>query len=310
VERINTALTSVMLGSFVSLVGLAVGSGRWSLDALKRADYTLLLPTFLSSSSSSASASSIGSCSPWAIPIFIQLLVYNEVVPLVASRLQDEAKVRKAIVLGSLAPLLMCIIWSCVSLGLVPYEPPILTASSGETMYTYDPLNKLLGASSMAGIIGKLFSVSVNVLAGSAICTTIIGCILASALFIEDTLHSSTTKVRKTRSNGGDDKAANRMTENMYRKIGTRSLAIVSSAIVALCGTNRDLYYRAIRLAGAGPVTLLYGLLPPLCNLRLCWKNGSTDNEVGVVRHRIHVATQMMLVMISLAILTASHVPR
>ena len=306
-ERINTVLTGVMLGSFVSLVGLAAGSGRWSLDALKRADYTLLLPTFLSSSSSSASASSIGSCSPWAIPIFIQLLVYNEVVPLVASRLQDEAKVRKAIVLGSLAPLLMCLIWSCVSLGLVPYEPPILTASPGKMMYTYDPLNKLLGASSMAGIIGELFSVSVNVLAGSAICTTIIGCILASALFIEDTLQCSTTKVTTRRSNVG---AANRMTENIYRKIGTRALAIVPSAIVALCGTKRDLYYRAIRLAGAGPVTLLYGLLPPLCNLRLCWKNGSTDNEVGVVRHRIHVATQLMLVMISLAILTASHVSR
>lgn len=306
VERINTVLTSVMLTSFVTLVGLAAGSGSWSLDALKRADYRLLLPSLFSPSTSS----SMGLSSPWAVPIFIQLLVYNEVVPLVASRLKDEAKVRQAILLGSSVPLLMCLVWSCVSLGLVPYEPPSVTAAISGSMYSYDPLNKLLGASSMGGIIGKIFPLSVNVLAGSAICTTIIGCILASAQFIEDVMHRRTKSTK--RSNDGD-KATTR--ENVYRKVGTRALAIVPSAMIALYGTNRDLYYRALRLAGAGPVTLLYGLLPPLCNLRLCWKHGSTDNGKNgstgsTIRRRIHVVTQMMLVMISAGILTASHISK
>ena len=306
VERINTVLTSVMLTSFVTLVGLAAGSGSWSVNALKRAYYRQLLPTLFSSSTSS----SMGLSSPWAVPIFIQLLVYNEVVPLVASRLKDEAKVRQAILLGSSVPLLMCLVWSCVSLGLVPHEPPSVTAAISGSMYSYDPLNKLLGASSMGGIIGKLFPLSVNVLAGSAICTTIIGCILASAQFIEDVMQRRTKSTK--RSNDGD-KATTR--ENVYRKVGTRALAIVPSAMIALYGTNRDLYYRALRLAGAGPVTLLYGLLPPLCNLRLCWKHASTDDGKdgsagSTVLRRIYVATQMMLVMISAGILTASHISK
>jgi amino acid permease len=304
-----------MLASFVSVVGLAAGSGRWSVDALKRADYSLLLPTyFLSSSTSSTTSesassmsSSMGSCSPWAIPIFIQLLVYNEVVPLVASRLQDEAKVRQAIIIGSSLPLFMCLIWSCVSLGLVPYEPlhhtAIAAASSSGRMYSYDPINKLLGASSMGGIIGKLFSISVNVLANSAICTTVIGCILASAQYFEDSMKNKTTVIRTSE---GSNKATNYVTKNLYRKIGTHALAIVPSAIIAIYGTNRDLYYRAIRLAGAGPVTVLYGLLPPLCNLRLCWNR----LEDGTVRGRIHVASQIMLVMMSMAILIASHISK
>jgi len=131
----------------------------------------------------------------------------DEVVPLVASRLQDEAKVRRAIIIGSSLPLLiMCLIWSCVSLGLVPYKPPHLTAvaatSSSCRMYLYDPLNKLLGASSMGGIIGIFFSMSVNVLATSSaiICTTIIGCILASAQYFEDAMLNK-TKVTRTSVN-------------------------------------------------------------------------------------------------------------
>ena len=84
VERLNDALTSVMLLSFTSLVALAGGSG-WHYNGLKRADYKSLLPSITSKHS------------PWTIPIFIQLLIYNEVVPLVSSRLGDKGKVRRAI---------------------------------------------------------------------------------------------------------------------------------------------------------------------------------------------------------------------
>ena len=63
---------------------------------------------------------------PWAIPIFIQLLIYNEVVPLVASRLNDEDQVRRAILIGSSMPLLMCLIWSIVAIGLVPYDASLI----------------------------------------------------------------------------------------------------------------------------------------------------------------------------------------
>ena len=170
VERINDVLTATMICSFTSLVTLASGSG-WRIDGLKRAHYSSLLPhTF----------------GPWAIPVFIQLLIYNEVVPLIASpsRVGDEKKVRKAIILGSSVPLIMCLIWSCIALGLVPYEPSMVDSGA-----IYDPLTKLAHVvvlSKGRGSIGKLFLASVNLLAGSAICTTVIGSILASTQYLDD----------------------------------------------------------------------------------------------------------------------------
>ena len=164
IEIVNDALTAMMVGSFITLVGLA-GAGGWSSEGLRRSDFRMLLPT---------------RNSPWAIPIFIQLLIYNEVVPLVASRLNDEEQVGRAILLGSSIPLLMCLIWSIVALGLVPYDASSMMMSG----VIYDPLSKLGDIVLARGeSIGRVFLASVNILAGSAICTTVIGSILASVQY-------------------------------------------------------------------------------------------------------------------------------
>ena len=171
IEIVNDALTAMMVGSFITLVGLA-GAGGWSSEGLRRSDFRMLLPT---------------RNSPWAIPIFIQLLIYNEVVPLVASRLNDEEQVRRAILLGSSIPLLMCLIWSIVALGLVPYDASSMMMSG----VIYDPLSKLGDIVLARGeSIGRVFLASVNILAGSAICTTVIGSILASVQYYKGLIPS------------------------------------------------------------------------------------------------------------------------
>eukprot|EP00984_Skeletonema_dohrnii_P000892 scaffold286_cov125-Skeletonema_dohrnii-CCMP3373.AAC.4 len=215
IERINDVMTTIMLVSFSALIALAGRSG-WTIDGLKRANYRSLFP-------------SLGS--PWVAPIFIQLLLYNEVVPLVSARLGDETKVRRAILYGSSIPLLMCLIWSCVALGIVPYEPILGATSGGSSIY--DPLSRLSQrVISKGGSIGKIFLTSVNIMAGSAICTTVFGSILATTQYLDDVI---------THSFGGRK-------DTSWTRIFKHSFAIFPSAMIAALGSS-ELYYHATSFA-------------------------------------------------------------
>ena len=238
IERINDAMTSSMILSFLTLIALAGKSG-WTIDGLKRASYSSLLPSY---------------GSQWVAPIFIQLLLYNEVVPLVSARLGDETKVRRAILFGSSAPLLMCLIWSCVALGIVPYEPALVATTNGGSSI-YDPLSKLSQTVIGEGnSMGKLFLSSVHAMAGSAICTTVFGSILATTQYLDDVI---------THLFGGRK-------DSFWRSIYKHSFAIIPSAMIAALGSS-ELYYHATSFAGEFPCTFLFGLIPPLCNLKLRW---------------------------------------
>ena len=272
IEKTNDALTTTMILSFAMLVALACSCG-WSAERLVRVDFKSLLP--------------FGG-EIWAVPIFIQLLIYNEVVPLVTSRLGDERRVKQAIALGSLIPLLMCIIWSCVALGIVPYDPAsVLTGAA-----VYDPVQRLKVLLSHLPI-GNAFLASVNILASSAICTTVIGSMLASTQYFRDIID-------KFRGNSAGSDAQN--SELMHGKTGgllLNSLAIIPSACVAYCGSS-DLYFLASQFAGEFPCTFLYGLLPSLCNLKLRLNDGSVKSARG------KVAMEWLLVAISTSILMVS----
>jgi tyrosine-specific transport protein len=265
IERVNDVLTSTMLLSFATLVALASKSG-WTIDGLRRANYKCLFPRE----------------SPWAVPIFIQLLLYNEVVPLVSSRLGDFKKVSRAIVFGSSIPLLMCLIWSCVALGIVPYEPA-LAATSGSAIY--DPLSRLSQrVMSRGGPIGKIFLTSLNTMAGSAICTTVFGSILATTQYLDDVIATS-FRARKDTS---------------WTKIFKHAFAVFPSAMIAALGSS-ELYYHATAFAGEFPCTFLFGLIPPLCNLRLRWKR----REKGEATPLKEVTVQIFLASVSVTLLAA-----
>ena len=273
IERINDVMTTIMLVSFSALIALAGRSG-WTIDGLKRANYRSLFP-------------SLGS--PWVAPIFIQLLLYNEVVPLVSARLGDETKVRRAILYGSSIPLLMCLIWSCVALGIVPYEPILGATSGGSSIY--DPLSRLSQrVISKGGSIGKIFLTSVNIMAGSAICTTVFGSILATTQYLDDVI---------THSVGGRK-------DTSWTRIFKHSFAIFPSAMIAALGSS-ELYYHATSFAGEFPCTFLFGLIPPLCNLRLRWKlrKQSETNQSKEV-----VTVQLLLALVSVVILAACRLSR
>jgi tyrosine-specific transport protein len=270
IERINDVLTSTMLLSFASVVALASRSG-WSLDGLNHINYKSLFPSVG------------GGESPWVVPIFIQLLLYNEVVPLISDRLGDEKKVRRAILFGSSVPLLMCLIWTCIALGIVPYDQSLFDCRSSNAIY--DPLSRLgERVLTKGGFIGNLFLVSVNIMAGSAICTTVFGSILATIQYLDDVIANSF----------GERRGRN----NRISKIAKHAFAIIPSVCIAVLG-SKELYYHATAFAGEFPCCSLFGLLPPLCNLRLRW----AQKEQGETIQLKHVTSQVLLATVSAAIL-------
>ena len=168
VERVNTTLTATMLAAFGGIVAAARAAG-WTAAGLARADPAYFFPV---------RASAVQGA-PWSIPVFLQLLVYTEVVPVICGRLRDRTKVKQAIALGSTVPLAMCIVWTCVALGLVdPTHAASQQAVGGGDGLGFDPVRALLlrGAAGGGGI-----SRLVLLLAGSAIATTLIGSFLALA---------------------------------------------------------------------------------------------------------------------------------
>eukprot|EP01035_Chromulina_nebulosa_P031784 gene31784-42391_t len=119
-ERVNSVLTAVMLVSFAAIISAAPLSGM-DLRRWQRADFAPLLLLHGSFRRGGISGQ------PWAVPVFLQLLVYTEVVPVVCARLRDEKKVRKAIIIGSTIPLLMCMVWTLVAVGLTPITTVAMT---------------------------------------------------------------------------------------------------------------------------------------------------------------------------------------
>jgi len=228
-SKMNSALTVAMLSSFVALVSFASQIG--SNARLLRADWSSLL-------------------SPSSFSVFLQLLVYTEVVPLVVNRLDgDRSNTRKAIVYGSILPLLMCVLWTMSILRVVPLAAA-QTASFG------DPVSVILASSGSSSHV-LLMKQSVLVLAASAISTTVIGSLLTTTQFLQDAF------------------ATKRF---LGKSIFIRALALLPPALVASFG-GPSLYYACTAFAGSFPVTFLWGFFPPMVFLRLCCGNDKKDDK-------------------------------
>ena len=137
------------------------------------------------------------------------------------------------------------------------------------------------------------------------VCTTVVGSILASTQYFDDMIasfigsgHGNEGKSDNTNPGSGDE-----LSTSIYRRIIPLALAVAPSTAVALCGSS-DLYYRATSFAGEIPCTLLYGLIPPLCNIRLRTRHRRSQEAATCWKD---VALQSMLVIISIVILAVSN---
>lgn len=303
VERLNDTLTVGMVVSFAALVVLATRPGSGFVPArLCRTNFKALLPSKSSSGGT------------WAIPVFLQLLLYAEVVPSVAGRLKDRKLTRQAVLFGSLVPAIMCLAWTLVALGLIPWDA-VAVASEGQGIY--DPLSHLLIVRGRTASPRTWLLLSVHVLTLCASTTTVIGSVLASSLFFEslfslrgdrgvrskaqlldcrETFPSAVDCVVLETAPKASDMAVARSRRTrrdilfdlfawvrLRKRAICRLLSIAPAACIAAFG-SKQLYYSATAFAGQYPTVYLYGLLPALANLTLELKEGSSWRSLAVLR--------------------------
>lgn len=198
----NNAFAVVVAVSFFALVALAIPAG----DAARLfavADWGKATDT---------------------VPTLLLSLVYHNVVPTVCAQLEgDRGKITTAIVVGSLVPFLMFVVWNAAVLAALPI------GSAG------DPLEVLRSTGSPLVATGILaFSLS-------AIVTSFVGFVVALTDFFADL------------DNRTED-------SSLPLKLRDFALTLVPPVIVACL--DPSLFFQAIDKAGAFGVSTLFGLLP------------------------------------------------
>ena len=184
-----------------------------------------------------------------SIPTILQLLVFAETVPTVSELVDcNPRRVRIALTVGSLCPLLLEIAWATLGLGLLrPGVDPVdvLLANSR----TAAPVRVELSPSHSEGSTMLPTQAPTAVLAFSAVATTALGSVLA--------LRSDATRSRR------------------------RAACLAALPAVAIAMSSPDVFFRAMDFAGAYPVALLWGVFPPIALLRLRRANPRAPRSAG-----------------------------
>mmetsp|Transcript_64524 Transcript_64524/g.167743 ORF Transcript_64524/g.167743 Transcript_64524/m.167743 type:complete len:478 (+) Transcript_64524:108-1541(+) len=166
-------------------------------------------------------------------PSLLKILLYHEVMPTICQLLEfNKKRIRRAVFVGALLVLLLNICWSALGIGLVPFSVPLF----GKKL---DPVEVLLHA-------GGPVALAINVLGACAIWTTVISTNLATQAFFAD----------------------------ICRGRGQPTLPLLLAGAVVVCTlvvatTSPGIFFRAINLQGAYPLTVLWGILPPVIALRM-----------------------------------------
>lgn len=165
---------------------------------------------------------------PDAVPIFLQLLVYGEILPVVCQLLNYKMKlIRLAIGLGSFLTLVLQISWAALGICLVS-KPGV------------DPVSALV-STGPSSIRFSLFGLSIT-----AILTTILGSYLAMLSAYKDLTNADICTNRKSR---------------------LKAAALIVLPTLAISCASPKVFLKAIDFAGSYPVLLLWGVVPPLMRL-------------------------------------------
>ncbi|KAK3277973.1 hypothetical protein CYMTET_14061 [Cymbomonas tetramitiformis] len=148
----NQALLFLLLAAFAALMG--VGIVNMDMANVAHTDWTRSLST---------------------VPTFLQVLNFANLLPIVCTYLGGNLKrIRTAVLLGSAIPLLVCMAWDVVALGLVPFK--------GGMGLLADPVNVLISTGSVwVSNLAIVFSMC-------AVYTTLIGTYFTLDEFFAETL--------------------------------------------------------------------------------------------------------------------------
>ena len=215
--KANSVLTTLFIISCITVFGIGSRAADW---------------TRLASIGGSINVSSITS----AIPTFLQLLVYGEIVSTVCRLLKYKInRIHGAIFVGSFMTLCLQIGWSALGISLVAPASGVI-----------DPINVLLGQSGPVRV--PLFCLAIT-----AILTTILGSYLA----LESTYKDVITQ-RKTSKDV-------HVYPSLLKRMKVASIVTIPASIIA--STSPSIFLRAIDFAGSYPVLLLWGVIPPILTM-------------------------------------------
>lgn len=214
VSRLNSLLVAVVVASFARLLWLTLGKvevSRWSIQHWEL-------------------VSAI-------VPVMFVAFVYQNVVPVVTYQLEgDKRRVRWAIVLGSLVPLVMFSVWNAVVLGSVDWR--------GGWFDGVDPTELLRGGLGQPGLgtVASVFS-------EFAIATSFIGFSLGLLSVFEDVFRDIA----------------------VGRPVLRRSLfySLILLPPLVLSAANPNVFLSAISWAGAFGNSVLFGIVPAVMVWRL-----------------------------------------
>jgi hypothetical protein len=281
--KANSFLTTCFLLSAAAVFASGYPSADWSR-----------LGTFgITAGSTAATATATAVTNHWsmlpdAIPTFLQLLVYGEIVPAVCQLLNYNIRsIRMAITAGSFMTLCLQVGWSALGISLVDAATTTTTTTAAVAM---DPVNVLLAQ-------GGLVKFPLLCLAATAILTTILGSYLALLSTVNDffrkfqngiendTMNDTGTKgvvpVRhecsssssSSRNDDDDDDSEN----SWQKRLGIAS--IITLPALSIASTSPTIFLAAIDFAGSYPVLLLWGVAPPL--IALVQRHRSRNNSSG-----------------------------
>jgi tyrosine-specific transport protein len=223
VEKLNNAFVAIVIASFVGLILLEV---------------TKVDPTqFLSQDWRAISP---------AISVMFVALFYHNIIPVVTTQLEgDVVKIRRAIAIGSVIPLVMFLAWNAVILGSI--SPDMMQgASEGSTVF--DPLQVLRN-----GQAGAWLGVLVSVFSEFAIVTSFIGFVYGLLDFFKDVL----------------DVAPN----DSSKRLPLYSLVLLPSTSLSVL--NPSIFFSALDYAGTFSISVLGGIIPAV----MAWKQRYSQQD-------------------------------
>jgi len=223
VDIVNRVLVFGLITTFLGLLG--IGLPQIDTGLLSRANWGAIYPEVISVSILSFGAQNV-------VPTLLQYLG------------GDAGRTRKAVLIGSLIPLVMYTLWESVFLGIVPWDPD----ASGSKMQVVTALGASGGA-----VVQEL----VEVFSACSIGSSMAGASVSLVDFFQDAI--------ATRSNGGE---TSRIEDS---GIGSRLLAAAVALVppLGVACTYPDAFLGVLEIVGLLGAVSLYGLLPSLAVINL-----------------------------------------
>ncbi|MEN8447734.1 MAG: aromatic amino acid transport family protein, partial [Cyanobacteria bacterium J06555_13] len=213
-----------------------------------------------------------------AIPVMFVTFVYHSVVPVITTQLNgNRSQIRKAILLGSLIPLSMFLLWNAAILGSVEWTP-LETAAEN----IFDPIETL-----RMGSAHPRLGLAISVFSELAVMTSFIGFAYGLLSVLND-VRSIGTSVAKTQPRR----------EKTSVKLLSYVLIFVPPLILSLLSPS--IFFDAIDASGALGTSFLFGILPAV----MVWKlryNTLTSTGKGRSEPWIPGGKFSLIVMIGIA---------